>query len=127
MNQDEITFDRLPEAVAYLINEVSQLRKLVEEKHKSTTTKRTPIGIDEACKIIKKAKPTVYTLVRKRLLPCYKNGKKLYFYEDELFDWIEKGKRISIDELISGINNTKLSGINNFIILLLLYQTFLNL
>jgi len=103
MNQDEITFDRLPEAVAYLIKEVSQLRKLVEEKHKPTITKRIPIGIDEACVIIKKAKPTVYTLIRKRLLPCYKHGKKLYFYEDELLEWIDKGKRKTECEVTVGI------------------------
>ncbi|MDR3058424.1 MAG: helix-turn-helix domain-containing protein [Prevotella sp.] len=100
MNQDEITFDRLPEAVAYLIKEVSQLRKLMEEKQKPTIPKRTLIGIDEACEIIKKAKPTVYTLVRKGLLPCYKHGKKLYFYEDELLEWIAKGKRKTVGEII---------------------------
>jgi len=103
MKPDEITFDKLPEAIAYLINEVSQLRKLVEEKQKSTITKRIPIGIDEACEIIKKAKPTVYTLVRKKLLPCYKHGKKLYFYEDELLDWIERGKRKTVKELMESI------------------------
>ena len=103
MNQDEITFDKLPEAVAYLIKEVSQLRKLVEEKQRITISKRIPIGIDEACEIIKKAKPTVYTLVRKGLLPCYKNGKKLYFYEDELLEWIEKGKKKTIKELMENI------------------------
>jgi len=100
MDQDEITFDKLPEAVACLIKEVSQLRKLVEEKQRITISKRIPIGIDEACEIIKKAKPTVYTLVRKRLLPYYKNGKKLYFYEDELLDWINKGKRKTIEEIM---------------------------
>ena len=41
----------------------------------------------------KKAKPTIYTLVRKGLLPAYKKGKKLYFYEDELLAWIENGRR----------------------------------
>lgn len=100
MNQDEITFDRLPEAVAYLIKEVSLLRKLLEEKQKPTTTKRIPIGIDEACEIIKKAKPTVYTLVRKKLLPCYKHGKKLYFYEDELLDWIDKGRKRTVIDIM---------------------------
>lgn len=34
-----------------------------------------------------------YTLVRKGLLPAYKKGKKLYFYEDELLAWIENGRR----------------------------------
>lgn len=103
MNQDEITFDKRPEAVAYLINEVSQLRKLVEEKQKMTIAKRTPVGIDEACEIIKKAKPTVYTLVRNNLLPCYKQGKKLYFYEDELLEWIVKGKKRTIQEMMEDI------------------------
>jgi len=103
MNLDEITFDRLPEAIAYLIKEVSRLRKLVEEKQKPIITKRTPIGIDEACEIIKKAKPTIYTLVRKKLLPCYKNGKKLYFYEDELLDWIAKGRKRTFQEIMQDI------------------------
>lgn len=83
---------KLPEAIAYLINEASQLRKLVEQKQKTTIVKRTPIGIDEACEIKKKSKPTVYTPVRKKLLPCYKHGKKLYFYEDELFEWFKSTK-----------------------------------
>lgn len=103
MNLDEITFDRLPEAVAYLIKEVIQLRKLVEQKQKTAIIKRMPIGIDEACEIIKKAKPTVYTLVRKGLLPCYKHGKKLYFYEDELLEWIAKGKKMTIEEMINEV------------------------
>lgn len=104
MKPDEITFDKLPEAIAHLINEVSQLRKLVEEKQKTIANKRVPIEIDEACKIIMKAKPTIYTLVRKGLLPCYKHGKKLYFYEDELLDWINRGKKRTIEELDANIN-----------------------
>lgn len=99
MTQDEITFDKLPEAVAYLINEVSEIRKIIDEKQKTNVTKRASIGIDEACEIIKKAKSTVYTLVRKRLLPCYKHGKKLYFYEDELLEWINMGKKETIEKL----------------------------
>jgi len=42
---------------------------------------------------------TVYTLVRKRLLPCYKNGKHLYFFEDELLAWIEGGKKKTVAEI----------------------------
>lgn len=46
-----------------------------------------------ACTILKKAKPTIYNLVRKGVLPAYKKGKKLYFYEDELLHWIETGRK----------------------------------
>jgi excisionase family DNA binding protein len=101
MSVDEMTFDKLPEAVAFLIKEVTQIKELVGCKQNPLPAKRVPIGIEEACQIIGKAKPTVYTLVRKRLLPCYKNGKKLYFFEDELLEWISKGKKKTLSEIES--------------------------
>ena len=101
MNANEITFDKLPEAVAHLIKEVTQIKEMVvcSQNQNSTPTKRVPIGVEQACQIIGKAKPTVYSLVRKRLLPSYKNGKKLYFFEDELLDWISNSKRKTIQEI----------------------------
>jgi len=39
--------------------------------------------------------------VWKRLIPCYKNGEKLYFFEDELLDWISKGKKKTLQEIQS--------------------------
>lgn len=50
------------------------------------------VEIEDAFRIIRKAKLTIYTLVRKWLLPAYKKGKKLYFYEDELLVWISSSK-----------------------------------
>lgn len=101
MDVNQISFDKLPEAVAHLIKEVTQIKELVvcNQNQNSTPTKRVPIGIEEACLIIGKAKPTVYALVRKRLLPSYKNGKKLYFFEDELVEWISNSKRKTIQEI----------------------------
>jgi len=102
MNADEISFENLPKAVAHLVSEVAEIKSLVEKKQAvDVPGKRIPIGIDEACRLIGKAKPTVYTLVRKRLLPCYKAGKKLYFFEDELLDWISKGKKKTLQEIES--------------------------
>lgn len=93
---NEITFDKLPQAVAYLIEKVAELKSLVENKKSNPTEKRIPIGIDDACRIICKAKPTIYALVRKGLLPSYKRGKRLFFFEDELLEWITKGKKKTI-------------------------------
>jgi len=103
MCENEITFDKLPQAVAYLIQEVTQIKELVgrNQNQNQPTVKRVPVGIDGACQIIGKAKPTIYALVRKRLLPCYKNGKKLYFFEDELLAWIAKGKKKTLMEIES--------------------------
>ncbi len=103
MKTNEITFDSLPQAVAYLVDEVAAIKLLVENHQTLPLAKRVPVGIEEACRIIGKAKPTIYTLVRKRLLPCYKNGKKLYFFEDELLEWISKGKKKTLLEIESEV------------------------
>lgn len=72
---------------------------LVENNKPNPPHKRIPIGIDEACRVVQKAKSTIYALVRKGLIPCYKRGKKLFFFEDELLAWIENGKKKTIQEI----------------------------
>ena len=93
MQKETVTFDKLPEAVGYLTEQVIELKKMVAELQPPTSDKHVLIEIEDACRIIRKAKPTIYTLVRKGQLPAYKKGKKLYFYEDELLTWIENGRR----------------------------------
>ena len=104
METNEISFETLPKAVAHLVNEVAAIKLLVEKGQISVAPqKRIPIGIEEASLIIGKAKPTIYALVRKRLLPCYKTGKKLYFFEDELLKWISQGKKKTLLEIESEV------------------------
>ena len=100
MDVNEISFENLPKAVAFLSHQIEELKTIVKNKDTiEINNKKNPISIEEACAILKKAKPTLYTLVRKRQIPHYKNGKKLYFYEDELLDWIAQGKRKTIQEI----------------------------
>ncbi len=95
---NEITFDKLPQAVGYLTEQVERIHKIVAALQPQTTTnKHRIVEIDEACKITRKAKPTIYTLARKGLIPAYKRGKKLYFYEDELLQWIESSRKTLLD------------------------------
>ena len=51
MCADEITFDKLPEAVAYLIREITQIKEMVKcnQNQNPLPEKRVPIGIDDAC------------------------------------------------------------------------------
>ena len=85
MANEQITFDKLPQAVGYLTEQMEQIRQMVAALQPQTSSdKHRLVEIDEACKITRKAKPTIYTLARKGLIPAYKKGKKLYFYEDEL-------------------------------------------
>ena len=95
---NEITFDKLPQAVGYLTEQVERIHKIVAALQPQTAIdKHRIVEIDEACKITRKAKPTIYTLARKGLIPAYKRGKKLYFYEDELLQWIELSRKTLLD------------------------------
>lgn len=108
MSVNEISFENLPKAVAFLSHQIEELKIIVKSKETiDVNNKKIPISIDEACTIVKKAKPTIYTLVRKRQIPHYKNGKKLYFYEDELLDWISKGKRKTIQEIEESVSQNR--------------------
>ena len=60
---NEITFDKLPQAVGYLTEQVERIHKIVAALQPQTSTdKHRIVEIDEACKITRKAKPTIYTL-----------------------------------------------------------------
>ena len=91
---NEITFDKLPQAVGYLTEQVERIHKIVAALQPQTAIdKHRIVEIDEACKITREAKPTIYTLARKGLIPAYKRGNKLNFYEDELLQWIESRRK----------------------------------
>lgn len=89
----EITFDKLPEAVTHLTEQVSVIKEMLSALSPSVHEEKSLIGIDEACEVIQKAKPTIYALVRKGIIPAYKRGKKLYFYKEELLQWVESGRK----------------------------------
>ncbi|MDB9084349.1 helix-turn-helix domain-containing protein [Parabacteroides merdae] len=111
MTKEIITFEQLPQAVSELTTQVMELRNMVSSLQPQVPTeKHRIIGIDDACIITQKAKPTIYTLARKGLIPAYKRGKKLYFYEDELLKWIEEGRKVvttkSYDEILASMQST---------------------
>ena len=117
----EITFDKLPQAVGYLTEQVERIHKIVAALQPQVTIdKHIIVEIDKTCEIACKAKPTIYTLARKGLIPAYKRGKKLYFYEDELLQWIESGRKpiqaLTLQELaaeiVHGVKRNLLSNFN---------------
>lgn len=101
-NEKQIEMMGISAKLTSILTELHALKAEVCELGKSMSGNpmpRHPIGIDEVCAILGKAKPTVYALACKRLIPCYKSGKKLYFYEDEILAWIEQGRRSTMDEI----------------------------
>ena len=105
----------LEENIQNLIEKVDLLTKLVYElknmatpnEHPSVTNHHVLTDIQGAIRITGKAKPTIYANARKGIIPSYKRGNKLYFYEDELYKWIEGGKQdcygINSEEMLKDI------------------------
>lgn len=98
MSENEITFEKMPQAIAMILSEVSNIKHLIEKEREPVKT-RQPIDIEGASQVIMKARSTIYYLTRKGKIPSYKNGKKIYFYKDELLAWVDAGKRKTTAEL----------------------------
>ncbi|MBP4139686.1 helix-turn-helix domain-containing protein [Flavobacterium geliluteum] len=104
MDINEISFENLPKAVAHLAKEIAEIKSMIQNVQVyESKEKSIPIGIEEVSRLIGKAKPTIYALVGQRKIPCYKYGKKLYFFEEELLEWISKGKKKTIQEIESEV------------------------
>ena len=98
MSENEITFEKMPQAIAMILSEVSNIKHLIEKEREPVKT-RQPIDIEGASQVIMKARSTIYYLTRKGKIPSYKNGKKIYFYKDELLAWVDAGRRKTTAEL----------------------------
>ena len=60
---------------------------------------KDPLDIKAASKILKKAVPTIYMLVEKGELPHCKKGNRLYFFKQELLEWVQQGRKATDEEL----------------------------
>jgi excisionase family DNA binding protein len=102
MNNELITFEKLPEAVSYLIGKVEALERTLQTKNEQTITPMTQwLNIDELREYLPDhpAKATIYGWVSSRQIPYHKGGKKLRFLQSEIDEWLATGKRKSESEL----------------------------
>ena len=76
---NEITFDKLPQAVGYLTEQVERIHKIVAAlQPQNTIDKHRIVEIDEACKITRKA--TYYLHARtQRTNPCLQAWQETLF------------------------------------------------
>mgnify|MGYP005914023491 CR=1 FL=1 len=71
MTKEPITFDKLPQAVSYLTEQVEKIYQLVETlQTQKPDNQHQLIDIDKASILIQKSKPTIYRLARTGLIPA---------------------------------------------------------
>ena len=98
----QISFNDMPEAIAYLINKVEKLESLLSGATSENTTESDKwFNVQELCAYLpdRPARQTVYGWIGQRLIPYHKKGKKLQFLKSEIDNWLKADKRKTVDEL----------------------------
>ncbi len=90
---DTPTFEQLPSYVASLMKEVREVKELLSSQNKNSEPKPDKLVLlPQAAEILGIAETTVYSKVSRGELPYMKRGKKLYFSEKELREYLMQGK-----------------------------------
>ena len=104
---NNITFDGMPVALASLHEKCDTIIALLSNiaSGSSGAAIHTPIGMTEASKLLGKSPSTIYEMTSKRKIPFHKRGNKLYFFQEELLNWITDGGCSDTDYPDSGHAN----------------------
>lgn len=117
MNSNAITFDQLPHVVSGLSEKLDRVLDMLEKVGISNLIKnakpsRRLVYAKEACQIIGKSLSSLYCGIKapNDPIPSYKRGKLLYFYEDELYAWIEGGRKHATSPSLADHANAMTAG-----------------
>lgn len=92
---NKISFEEMPQAILQLIQTVNGLKEAIDDLRVNIPKPQDEpmVGIDEACRILQRAKSTIYALCQSHKIPFYQPGKMLQFKRSELMAWMESGKQ----------------------------------
>ena len=111
----EVTFEKLPEAVAQLYTKLTNIERLLQQQsHFSPSKADQLLTVKEAADFLNIAVPTIYGYVQRQEIPVNKRGKLLYFSKQELVEWIKAGRKKTVSEIeeeaVSGLISKKRGG-----------------
>lgn len=96
---EPLTFEKLPEAISKLQDQVNNIEKILLDRHHSTQEADELLTIEDAAKFLNLSVPTIYSKVCRKEIPVNKQGKRLYFYKSELIAWIKSGRKKTAAEI----------------------------
>ncbi|WP_299187923.1 helix-turn-helix domain-containing protein [uncultured Aquimarina sp.] len=96
---EELSFDKLPKAVAKLSNEVSEIKRILLQSKDEEPEKDKLFTVKEAAEFLELSVPTIYGYVQHKQIPVMKKHKRLYFSKQELMNWIRGGRKKTIFEI----------------------------
>lgn len=103
---EKLTFDSLPKAINELIEEVGELKRLIQKKQIPTENSEPEqlLTVQQAADFLNLTVPTIYSKVSKGELPVMKRSKRLYFSRTELMDYLKLGRKKTQTEIEQAAN-----------------------
>jgi len=87
--QENIVLISLPESDLIKIVQDAVNKALSEHSPKeSATQQKKVLSFSEGCLHVGKSESTIYKLTSKKLIPHFKQGRKIYFLQSELDEWL---------------------------------------
>lgn len=95
---DKLSFDQLPDAVARLHEKIDSIIEHFNEAENKPQCNTDPelLSATEVAKLLGKSVSTVYSMTSEKRIPFHKRGNKLYFFKNEVLQWIEDGGQCGI-------------------------------
>ena len=115
MEQNELTFNDLPQVIAQLRNEVMGMKTLLikqqeeNRKHQVRENRHKPMTVEEAAEYTRIPLGTLYMKLCDGTIPATKPGKRYVIYQDELDKWLEVNRKNAVPLTADEENNAILS------------------
>ncbi|WP_243349352.1 helix-turn-helix domain-containing protein [Parabacteroides sp. FAFU027] len=96
MTEKKTDFSNLFQRIDLILDNQDRIETLFNsfvQKDTTQSNKNDILQIDAVSTLIGRSKNTIYKLVEQRKIPHFKKGKRLYFFEYEILEWIKSGKR----------------------------------
>ena len=94
----QLTSEQLGNLIQSSVREVLRTSKHSEA---STQTSEKPLSISEVAEFLNLSTSTIYGKVSRGELPFMKRGKRLYFSQAELKEYLKDGRKLTLDEIAS--------------------------
>lgn len=100
---ENLSFNDMPKAVAFLVEQVTLINKQIEEisKNFGYVVPDQWMSIDDLTTYLpdKPSVRTIYGWVGQKLIPYNKVGKRLYFLKSDVDHWLKNGRRKTAAEI----------------------------
>ena len=98
MQNENLTFNDLPQVVAQLRDEVMGMRAMLSRQQAESSkpvkeNRHKPMTVDEAIEYTHIPRGTMYMKLEDGTIPATKPGRRWILYQDELDKWLETKRR----------------------------------